>query len=201
MVNGKLRQIVLMCFEIRCDICIEVNDFNDALFLVGASKDCAGLIGTQRTEAFGVFERVDGFDQFQVTEVVNVYSFLENNDHPILVKPNRESSDHLLVFPQSHGLDRGLEAEFADALELVVVPEEHFIERELGMVAAADEGQYITSEEHFDYADAAVEVYGVRDSFGLTAVDGVFERQRVVDLEALLRAAREATLALVESDV
>ena len=40
----------------------------------------------------------------------------------------------------------------------MVVPEEDLVHGELGMRAAADEGEDVAAEEHLDYAYAAVEV-------------------------------------------
>jgi len=54
------------------------------------------------------------------------------------------------------GFDFAAEAQFADAAILMVVPNHDFVRGEAGVAPAADEGEKVGPEEHFDDADPAV---------------------------------------------
>lgn len=75
------------------------------LLFVGTCEYGTIWVGTQRTNAFGIVDCVNGIDKLQVFKVVDVDSVFENNDD------SRMSADFdLLVFSQSDCFDVRLKA-------------------------------------------------------------------------------------------
>ena len=112
----------------------------------------------------------------EVREVVHVDLVFEHDDDAISAK--------------SHGSYFDAEGEFSDAPALVIVPYHDLIRGVPRRSPAAHEREDVASEQHLDLPDpSAVEA----------PAEGFLERVAVVDAEAQVGAAREASAVLVEA--
>jgi len=113
---------------------------NLPLLGTGANKhDRPGLL-RHSAEALGVGRRLDLVHELKVREVVDEDFVLEYHDDAVAPEPDA-----------SYG---GAEGELPDAAALVVVPDHDLVRRVVGIIAAADEREYVAAEQHLD--DAAV---------------------------------------------
>lgn len=106
-----------------------------------------------------------------------------------LVRENHNDS----VPSETNPFDLRSERELADAPWLVVVPDHNLVRRVAGIGTAADEGEYVATEEHVDEADSAA---GAK-----FAPENLAEGVAVVDAEAMVGAGGEAAGVLVEGEV
>jgi hypothetical protein len=70
----------------------------------------------------------------------------------------------LLIFPQLYSLDKGLEAQLANAFVLVIIPQYDLVHWELGMLSITYQCKDVASEEHFNYSNSSIELYSLNTS-------------------------------------
>ena len=167
---------------------------NLPLLGTGANKhDRPGLL-RHSAEALGVGRRLDLVHELKVREVVDEDFVLEYHDDAVAPEPDA-----------SYG---GAEGELPDAAALVVVPDHDLVRRVVGIIAAADEREYVAAEQHLDDADTPSPGTAADAGAGSAVAHGgkvpaedLAEGVAVVDAEARLGARREAAVVLVEGDV
>lgn len=132
-----------------------------------------------RTQSLRVRNRLNLMQQLKIREVVDKDLLLEDDDDPIPPEPN--------------GSNIGPEGELSDAPALVIVPDHDLVGRILRIGSAADEREYVASEEHLHDGDsaAAIEI----------AAENLAEGIAVEDAEAVVGADGEAGVVLVEGEV